>query len=169
MPYDRVDIDKVEPMTDKQYYVRGCTALFDAVGGAIHHIGNIHKYAREEDVPEKTIFIIMTDGLENHVCGIHVDQVRRMIERQKEKYHWEFIFLGANIDAVSEAARLGIDRSRAVNYEHDREGTQLNYRVLSDAVGCARRARTAMEMNAIFDSEETLSAIREDYQKRHKR
>jgi hypothetical protein len=111
----------------------------------------------------------MTDGLENASMRYTADQVRRMIERQKEKYHWEFIYFGANIDAVSEAARLGIDRSRAVNYEHDREGTQLNYRVLSDAVGCARRARTAMEMNAIFDSEETLSAIREDYQKRHKR
>ena len=169
VPYDRVDIDKVEPMTDRQYYVRGCTALYDAVGGAIHHIGNIHKYAREEDVPEKTIFCIMTDGLENASMRYTADQVRRMIERQKEKYHWEFIYFGANIDAVSEAARLGIDRSRAVNYEHDREGTQLNYRVLSDAIGCARRARTAQEMNAIFDSEETLSAIREDYQKRHKR
>ena len=96
-PYDRVDIDKVEPMTDRQYYVRGCTALYDAVGGAIHHIGNIHKYAREEDVPEKTIFCIMTDGLENASMRYTADQVRRMIERQKEKYHWEFIYFGANI------------------------------------------------------------------------
>ena len=98
--YDRVDIRKVEPMNDTQYYVRGCTALLDAVGGAIHHIGNVHKYAREEDVPEKTLFIITTDGLENASRLYSYDKVRRMIERQKEKHHWEFLFLGANIDAV---------------------------------------------------------------------
>lgn len=169
VPYDRVDISKVEPMTDKQYYVRGCTALLDAVGGAIHHIGNIHKYAREEDVPEKTIFIITTDGEENASRRYTYEKVRSMIERQKEKYNWEFLFLGANIDAVREAARFGISSSRAVNYEHDRKGTALNYKVLSDAVGCARKAATATEMNRIFEQEETLAPIREDYMKRHKR
>jgi hypothetical protein len=155
-------------MTDRQYYVRGCTALLDAVGGAIQHIETIHKYAREEDVPEKTIFIITTDGMENASRHYTYDKVRRMIEEQKEKNNWEFIFLGANIDAIREAARFGIDRSRAVNYEHDKAGTSLNYKVLSDAVGSARRARTAKEMNAIFDDEETLNEIREDYKKRHK-
>ena len=110
--YDRVDISKVEPMTDKQYYVRGCTALLDAVGDAIHHIGNIHKYAREEDVPEKTIFIITTDGMENASRRYNYNKVRRMIERQKEKYNWEFIFLGANIDAAAEAAKIGIGASK---------------------------------------------------------
>ena len=138
VPYDRVDINKVEPMTDRQYYVRGCTALLDAVGGAIQHIETIHKYAREEDVPEKTIFIITTDGMENASRHYTYDKVRRMIEEQKEKNNWEFIFLGANIDAIREAARFGIDRSRAVNYEHDKAGTSLNYKVRSDAVGSAR-------------------------------
>ena len=87
--YDRVDIHKVEPMNDNQYYVRGCTALLDAIGGAIHHIGNVHKYAREEDVPEKTLFIITTDGMENASRRYNYDKVRRMIEHQKEKYNWE--------------------------------------------------------------------------------
>ena len=118
--YDRVPLDKVEPMTDRQYYVRGCTALLDAVGGAIHHIGNVHKYAREEDVPEKTIFVITTDGQENASRRYTYDKVRRMIERQKEVYHWEFIFLGANIDAAAEAARFGIDSHHAARYENQR-------------------------------------------------
>lgn len=167
--YDRVDIGKVEPMNDRQYYVRGCTALLDAVGGAIHHIANVHKYAREEDVPEKTIFIITTDGLENASRRYDYDHVRRMIEKQKEKYNWEFLFLGANIDAVKEAARFGIGSTRAVNYEHDGAGTRLNYDVVSNVIGCARRAGSAREMKAMFDCEETLAPIREDYEKRHKK
>ena len=166
--YDRVDIQKVEPMSDKQYYVRGCTALLDAVGGAIHHIGNVHKYAREEDVPEKTIFIITTDGMENASRQYTYDKVKRMIERQKERHHWEFMFLGANIDAVREAGRFGINASRAVRYEHDSKGTQLNYSVVSDVVGCARRAASVQDMEDMFDNEEMLAPIREDYEKRHK-
>jgi len=94
---------KINPMTDKEYYVRGSTALLDAVGGAIHHIGNVHKYARKEDVPEKTMFIIMTDGYENASRKYNYDEIKRMITRQKEKYGWDFMFLGANIDAISEA------------------------------------------------------------------
>ena len=167
--YDRVDIQKVEPMNDKQYYVRGCTALLDAVGSAIHHIGNVHKYAREEDLPEKTIFIITTDGMENASRQYTYDKVKRMIERQKECYHWEFMFLGANIDALKEAGRFGINASRAVRYEHDSRGTQLNYAVVSDVVGCARRAASAKDMADMFDNEEMLAPIREDYEKRHKR
>ena len=166
--YDRVDIQKVEPMSDKQYYVRGCTALLDAVGGAIHHIGNVHKYAREEDVPEKTIFIITTDGMENASRQYTYDKVKRMIERQKERHHWEFMFLGATIDAVREAGRFGINASRAVRYEHDSKGTQLNYSVVSDVVGYARRAASVQDMEDMFDNEEMLAPIREDYAKRHK-
>ena len=166
--YDRTEIQKVEPMTDNQYYVRGCTALLDAVGGAIHHIGNIHKYARDEDVPEKTIFIITTDGMENASRHYTYERVRQMIERQKDRYHWEFLFLGANIDAVKEAARFGIHSSRAVRYEHDSEGTQLNYRVVSQVVGRARKVADAAAMEAMFDDEELLSPIREDFKRRHR-
>ena len=167
--YDRIDIQKVEPVNDKQYYVRGCTALLDAVGSAIHHIGNVHKYAREENVPEKTIMIITTDGMENASRLYTYDKVKRMIERQKERYHWEFMFLGANIDAVKEAGRFGISASRAVRYEHDSVGTKLNYAVVSDVVGCARRAASVEDMEDMFDNEEMLAPIREDYAKRHKR
>ena len=167
--YDRTDIGKVEPMTDAQYYVRGCTALLDAVGGAIHHIGNVHKYAREEDVPEKTIFIITTDGMENASRRYTYEKVRSMIERQKEKYQWEFLCLGANIDAVKEASKFGIGATRAVNYEHDSVGTQLNYKVMSDVVGSARRAASAEDMNEMFDSDEMLEPIRRDFLKRHRR
>ena len=166
--YDRVPIAKVEPMTDKQYYVRGCTALLDAVGGAIHHIGNVHKYAREEDVPEKTIFIITTDGMENASRQYTYEKVRAMIERQKEKYNWEFLFLGANIDAVREAGRFGIQASRAVKYEHDGAGTRKNFCVLSNIVGRARGADSAAQMRTMFDEEDVLAEIRVDYQKRHK-
>ena len=166
--YDRVEIRKVEPMDESQYYVRGCTALLDAVGGAIHHIGNIHKYAREEDVPEKTIFIIITDGLENASRRDTYGKVKQMIERQKDCYNWEFLFLGANIDAVKEAGRFGIKANRAVRYESDSAGTQLNYSVVSDVVAGARRASSAREMNELFDDEELLADISSDFKKRHK-
>ena len=136
--HDRVGLSKIQPMTEKDYTVRGCTALLDAVGGAIHHIGNIHKYARKEDVPQKTLFVITTDGYENTSKHYDYEKVRKMIERQKEKYGWEFLFLGANIDAAAEAKRFGIHADRAVNYKCDREGTALNYEVISDAVCCVR-------------------------------
>ena len=132
--HDRVPLTRIEPMTERQYQVGGCTALLDAIGGAIHHIGNVHKYAREEDRPEHTLFVITTDGLENASHSYSADQVRRMIRRQRENYGWEFIFLGANIDAVETAAHIGIDRSRAVNYHSDSRGTRLNYEVLSEAI-----------------------------------
>ena len=136
--HDRVPLRKVEPMTDREYTVRGCTALLDAVGDAIHHIGNVHKYARDEDVPEHTIFIITTDGMENASCRYDSDTVKKMIERQKEKYGWEFLFLGANIDAVETAKHFGISADRAVNYHSDHAGTKLNYEVLSEAVSTFR-------------------------------
>lgn len=136
--YDRVPVGKVEPMNDKQYYVRGCTALLDAIGGAIHHIANVHKYAREEDRPEKTLFIITTDGMENASHYYTYEKVRSMIERQKQRYGWEFLFLGANIDAAAEAKRFGIDESMAANYNCDEVGTALNYEVISDAISSVR-------------------------------
>ncbi len=137
--HDRVPLPKVTPMTEKEYCPGGCTALLDAIGGAIHHIGNIHKYARREDVPEKTLFIITTDGYENASRRYDYETVRKMIEREKEQYGWEFLFLGANIDAAREAARFGIHADRAVNYKCDVEGTALNYEVIGDAV-CSVRA-----------------------------
>ena len=136
--HDRVDIRKVEPMTERQYCVGGCTALIDAIGQAIHHIGNVHKYAREEDVPENTIFVITTDGMENASHRYSSDEVKRMVNRQKEKYGWEFLFLGANIDAVETAARFGISEDRAVRYHNDARGQQLNYESVSEAVRCVR-------------------------------
>lgn len=140
--HDRVPVGRVEPMTDKEYYVRGCTALLDAIGGAIHHIGNVHKYAREEDVPEHTLFVITTDGMENASRRYDSETVKKMIERQKAKYGWEFLFLGANIDAVETASRFGIGADRAVNYHSDHQGTQLNYEVLSAAVSTVRSSAT---------------------------
>ena len=132
--HDRVPLERIEKMTDKDYYVRGCTALLDAIGGAIHHIGNVHKYAREEDRPEKTLFIITTDGMENASKRYTYDKVKQMVERQKSKYGWEFIFLGANIDALDVAGRFGINEDHAANYHCDEEGTALNYEVLSEAI-----------------------------------
>ena len=128
--YDRVPVEKVEPMNDSQYFVGGCTALLDAIGGAIHHIGNVHKYAREEDRPEKTLFIITTDGMENSSRKYNYDKVKKLVEKQKEKYGWEFLFLGANIDAIDVAGRFGINADRAVNYECDSAGTRKNFACL---------------------------------------
>ena len=136
--HDRVDIQKIAPMTEEQYSVRGCTALLDAVGKAIHHIGNVHKYAREEDRPEHTMFIITTDGMENASHRYTAEQIKQKIERQKSKYGWEFIFLGANIDAAETARHIGIERNRAVSYHSDSIGTKLNYEVISEAV-CSMR------------------------------
>lgn len=139
--HDRVDIQNIQPMTRKEYYVRGCTALLDAVGKAIQHIGNVHKYAREEDRPEKTLFVITTDGMENASREYSYDGLKKLIERQKEKYGWEFIFLGANIDAAREAARFGISEDHAANYHADRKGTAVIYEAVNEAVCCARAAR----------------------------
>ena len=139
--HDRLPLDAVPCMTEKEYFTRGYTALLDAVGGAIHHIGNIHKYARKEDVPEKTMFINTTDGYENASKRYDYEKVRRMIERQKGKYGWEFLFLGANIDVAAEARRFGISADRAVNYKCDEAGTALNYEVISEAVCSVRASR----------------------------
>ena len=138
--HDRVDARDVPPLTEKDYFVCGCTALLDAIGGAIHHIGNVHKYAREEDRPERTLFVITTDGMENASRRYNAQRVREMIQRQKARYGWEFLFLGANIDAVDTAARLGIDADRAANFHCDAQGTQLNYEAVSDAMSAMRCA-----------------------------
>ncbi len=167
--HDRVDIAKVEPMNDNQYFVRGCTALLDAVGGAIHHIGNVHKYARDEDRPEKTLFIITTDGMENASRQYSYDRVRKMLERQKERFGWEFLFFGANIDAVEVAGRFGIKENRAVRYESDKKGTALNYKFLNETVSRVRCAASVVDMECMMDAEDFLEPIRSDYEKRGKR
>ncbi len=166
--YDRVPVNKVEPMNDNQYYVRGCTALLDAIGGAIHHIGNVHKYAREEDRPEKTLFIITTDGMENASRQYSYEKVKEMVERQKEKYGWEFLFLGANIDAIDVAGKFGIDSNRALNYVSDHKGTQLNYEVLSKTVSEFRACKSLVkeEIDAMFAA--CSAPVKDDYKKRHR-
>lgn len=156
--YDRVRLGAVPKMTDRDYTVRGCTALIDAIGGAIHHIGNIHKYARPEDVPEHTMFVITTDGMENASRRYTAEQVKKMITRQKEKYGWEFLFIGANIDAVETAARYGISKDRAVNYNADGQGTHILYKTVAKAV-CDVRARTPL-------GNDWSREIDEDYKKR---
>lgn len=157
--HDRVPVSQVPALTEKDYYVRGCTALLDAVGGAIHHIGNVHKYARKEDVPEKTLFVITTDGMENASHYYTYSKVKKMIEHEKERYGWEFIFLGANIDAVAEAKKFGIDESMAANYHCDTVGTALNYEVIGDAITKVRKCEAPL-------SGDWKKRIDEDYRKR---
>ena len=158
--HDRVDIQQIQPMTRKDYYVRGCTALLDAVGKSIHHIGNVHKYAREEDRPGKTIFVITTDGMENASREYTYDRVKKMIQREQEKYGWEFLFLGANIDAAKEAARFGITEDCAANYHADHQGIAVIYEAMSEAV-CDVRACRPM-------SADWKRRVDEDYKKRGK-
>lgn len=136
--HDRAQLQGIKPITRREYCPCGCTALLDALGKAIHHIGNVHKYARKEDVPAHTLFVITTDGMENASHCYTAERVRQMIRRQKEKYGWEFLFLGANIDAVETAADYGIDADRAVQFHNDAQGVELNYRVLNEAVSCVR-------------------------------
>ncbi len=136
--HDRIPLRDVPAMTEKDYRVGGCTALLDALGGAIHHIGNIHKYARKEDVPARTVFVVTTDGMENASRRYTAEKVKQMIAHEKEKYGWEFLFLAANIDAVQTAARYGIGADRAVNYHADGQGTAVVYEAVSAAVGSIR-------------------------------
>ena len=159
--YDRVDIRRAEPMTEQQYYTRGSTALLDALGGAIRHIANAHRYAREEDRPAKTIFVITTDGMENASRRWTYREVRELVEREKEVYGWEFLFLGANMDAISAAGKMGISADRAVRYEHDSKGTALNFSIVSDAV-CTVRCNAPLKAN-------WKDEIEQDYHRRHRR
>ena len=158
--HDRVPLEQVAPLTAEDYRVYGCTALMDAIGGAIRHIGNIHKYARPEDVPEHTIFVITTDGMENASHRYSSDKVKQMIQRQQQEYGWEFLFLAANIDAVQTAARFGIGADRAVNYHADAQGTQVVYETVSEAV---RKVRCAAAMPSDWGS-----AIDRDFRSRSK-
>ncbi|MBR6676713.1 MAG: VWA domain-containing protein [Clostridia bacterium] len=158
--HDRRDLKDVPSMTDRDYTVRGCTALIDAIGGAIHHIGNVHKYARPEDVPEHTMFVITTDGMENASKQYTAERVKKMIERQKERYGWEFLFLGANIDAVETAATFGIGADRAVDYHPDGEGTRKNFEAIGGAI---RAMRCSAPIGASWKED-----IEEDYKKRHR-
>lgn len=159
--HDRIKLDDVPEMTDDDYIVRGCTALIDAIGDAIHHIGNIHKYARPEDVPENTMFVITTDGMENASHRYNSEEVKKMIERQKEEFGWEFLFIGANIDAVETAARYGIGSDRAVNYNSDSKGTEILYASVTNAVS---RVRARMSLDADWCEE-----INADFKERGKK
>ncbi len=159
--HDRIKLSDVPEMTDKDYNVRGCTALIDALGGAIHHISNIHKYAREEDVPENTLFVITTDGQENSSYRYSSDKVKKMVEEKKEKFGWEFIFIAANIDAVETAKSYGISQDRAVNYNCDELGTKILYEGVSNAV---KNVRASAPMTADWCGE-----IKSDFEKRSKK
>ena len=159
--HDRVKLSEIKPMTEEEYTVRGCTALIDALGGAIHHIGNIHKYARPEDVPAHTMFIITTDGQENASHKYTSDRVKQMIERQKERFGWVFLFIGANIDVVETAARYGIEKNRAVNYKADGQGTKILYASVAQAVCNMRNS------DAICD--DWSAEIDKDYRTRGKK
>lgn len=166
--HDRVPIEKVDKITNKEYFVRGSTALLDAVGGAIKHIINIHKYAREEDRPDKTIFVITTDGMENASMNYNYNQVKKMIEKEQKEYGWEFIFIGANIDACAEAERFGIRRERAVNYIHDDRGTKLIYEGVSQAMCAVMKADSPMVMEESLSNNRWKKEIVFDYLKRKK-
>jgi uncharacterized protein YegL len=158
--HDRIDISKVEPLTDEQYFARGSTALLDAIGGAIHHIGIVHKYAREEDRPEKTVFVITTDGYENSSHKYSLQQVRDMIERQQNKYGWEFLFLGANIDAIAAARDFGIEESNACNFINDKKGIKLQ--------ACCESAFISNVRNRRKNSREWKACLEKDYTERSK-
>ena len=156
--HDRLPVDRVDPLDRETYYVGGCTALLDAVGGAISHIGNVHKYARPEDRPKRTLVVITTDGMENASMIYSYREVKRLIERQKERYGWEFVFLGANIDATEEAGRIGISPRRAARHHNDRDGIACNYAAVSEMV---RSMADFEDMDKDY-----LESVREDYKKR---
>lgn len=156
--HDRINLRGIAPITDKEYYVRGNTALLDAIGKTINKIGNVQKHTAEDERADQVLFVITTDGMENSSREFSYKKVRLMIERQKNKYGWEFIFLGANIDAIATAARFGIGEDRATNYNADSEGTMLNYKVISETVSHLRASRPI--------SENWKERIEEDFKKR---
>lgn len=158
--HERVNIKNINPMTDKDYFVEGSTALLDAIGKTIHKIGNQQRLAKKENRADKVMFIITTDGMENASHEYTNEKIKFMVERQKEKYGWEFIFLGANIDAISTAAKFGISSDRAANYNSDGEGTRLNYEAVSEVVS---EFRTCNEI-----SENWKERIDEDFKQRGK-
>ena len=165
--HDRKAIGEVNHISENEYFVRGCTALLDAVGGAIHHISKVQKKMPEEDRPEKTLFIMTTDGMENSSKKYTYKKVKKMVEKKKADKGWEFIFLGANIDAIEVAGRFGVAANRAVWYECDSAGTALNFDVMSKMVSSARLCGSAAMMTEMLDDDEVLAPIREDYDNRH--
>lgn len=162
--HDRFPIEAVKPLTEKEYYVRGCTALLDAVGKTIHKVGNVQKYLPDEMKAEKVIFVITTDGLENASREYNYDTIRKKIEKQKEKYGWEFLFLGANMDAVSEAKKFGIAADRSVTFENDSVGVEMNYRVVEETISCMRAAPCMASVDGSWKKE-----IEEDFRRRGRR
>ena len=164
---DRRPVKEVKDITSKEYFVRGCTALLDAVGSGINHINEIQKSLPESERPEKTLFIITTDGMENASKKYNYQKVKKMVEKRKKKNGWEFIFLGANIDAIEVAGRFGVSANRAVRYECDSKGTKLNFDIMSRMVSCARACGSAKMMEEAFDSDDMLAPIQEDYKSRH--
>ena len=167
--HNRVDIREVRDITSREYYVRGCTALLDAVGGAIRHTVNVHMHAPKGMKPNKTIFVITTDGMENASCRYSYGQIEKMIRLQQEKYGWQFIFIGANIDSYAEAQRFGIKKERAVNYMHDEMGTKKLYEGVSKAVCSVMMAGSAMEADVQLDCCDWDDEIRMDYEERSAR
>lgn len=157
--HDRVPLESVPPLTEKEYYVTGSTALLDAIGDAIHHIVSVHRYIREEDRPEHTIFVITTDGMENASRRWSSEEVKARIEKEKTKYGWEFLFLGANIDSVETAERIGIDSSRVSDYVADSEGTMWAYRNMDGAMSSLRRS-AKLDGNWSVESREYLEKVR---------
>lgn len=135
--HDRVPLADIKPMTNEEYFVRGCTALIDAIGMTVKHIEEVHRYIRKEDIPARTLFVITTDGMENASTEYSAEKVKKMIESKKKK-GWEFLFIGANIDAVNTANHFGIGADRAVNYHADKKGTAVLYNCVSRAVSAAR-------------------------------
>lgn len=163
--HDRIPVEKVEKMNDSQYFVRGCTALLDAIGGAVNHISNVHKYAREEDRPAKTLFVITTDGMENASREYSYKDVKKLIGRKQEENGWEFLFLGANIDAIEVANNMGIKASNAVNYNCDSVGTSINFKVLNKAIS-KMRICPAEECCKVFSEGDWKEEIENDYSSR---
>lgn len=158
--HDRIGLNGISPMTDREYYVRGSTALLDAVGRTISKLVNVQRHTSDDEKAEKVVFIITTDGYENASREYSYDKIKEMIEKQRDKYGWEFLFLGANIDAVETAARFGISRDRAANYHADRQGTAMNYEVISEAV-------TSVRVKKVMDAD-WKKRIDEDFKNRKK-
>ena len=158
--HDRLKIEDVPAMTERDYTPGGCTALLDAIGDTVRHIARIHKYARPEDVPEKTVVVITTDGLENASHHYTLKEIRQLIEHEREKYGWEFLFLGADIDAVEAAGSIGISSARTANFMHDDRGVELCFEAVSDAVSAVRsRGVLPTSWN---------HRVEKDHQKRHR-
>lgn len=161
--HDRVNLSQIKNMTDKDYVVGGCTALLDAIGGAIHHINSVHKSLPEAERPEKTLFVITTDGMENSSRVYTYDKVKKMVQKKQSKKNWEFLFLGANMDAISAASDIGISAGRAATYKCDAAGTAVNYRALSKAITNFRRAEPMCAAKALDSWDEDVVA---DYEAR---